>query len=121
MESKKISENFSDLAASAREYLLLQLDLMKLVVAEKLSRLLTTLIVVIALFILFLFLLTFLSLAFVFWFGGHVGEAWVGALIMAGFYLLLAIMLYLMRTAIFVNPLVVQITKILLEKKDESK
>lgn len=121
MESKKISENITDLAGNVKEYLLLQLDLVRLIIAEKASKLLTTLIVVIAMFIIFLFLLTFLSLAFVFWYKDHVGEAYVGALIMAGFYFLLAVVLYLMRTAIFVNPLVLAITKILLEKKDESK
>lgn len=121
MESKKITENIKDLTGNVKEYLLLQLDLVKLIIAEKASRLLTTLLVVLAMFIIFLFLLTFLSLAFVLWFKDHVGEAYLGALIVAGFYLLLAVLLYLFRTALFVNPLVLSITKILLEKKDESK
>lgn len=120
MESKKISENFSDLAANVKEYLLLHLDLAKIIVAEKLSKLITILVIVIAMFIMFLFFMTFLSVAFIFWFRDHGGQAYVGSLIVAGFYIVVAMIIYFMRTAILVNPLVLQITKILLEKKHEN-
>ncbi len=120
MESKKITENFTDLAGNVKEFLLLHLDLAKLVVSEKLSRLMAILLITFALYIVVLFFLAFVSFAFIFWFRDHVGEAYIGTLIVAGFYLIVALFIYFFRTAIFVNPLVLNITKILLESKNEN-
>jgi hypothetical protein len=71
-------------------------------------------------FILAMFLLLFLSMAFVFWFGDVVGPFWLGTLIVTAVYVLGGVVIYLRRHEIFINPLVSQLTKILMEEKDET-
>jgi len=71
-------------------------------------------------FILAMFLLLFLSMSFVFWYGNDIGPAWVGALIITGLYLAGGFVIYTLRRVLFINPLVAHLTKILMEEKDEN-
>jgi hypothetical protein len=63
----------------------------------------------------------FVSIAFIFWFRDHAGPLYAGALIVAGFYFLIGVIVFLMRNSLFIDPLVKQITKVLLEEEDEDK
>jgi hypothetical protein len=120
MEEKKISETISDLSDQVRDYIHLRIDIFKLNLTEKLATLTTTLLISIIFFIVFLFFTLFLSLAFIFWFREYVGTAWVGALIVAGFYILVGIVVFLLRDKLFLNRIVVQISKILLEEEEQN-
>jgi hypothetical protein len=119
MEPVKISDNFSAMTENVKEYINLRIDLVKLILAEKMAKLATFFLIAVIFFILAMFLLLFLSFAFVLWFGNGVGPAWVGALIVTTFYALFGTVVYLMRNMFFINPLVSRITKILMEDSDE--
>jgi hypothetical protein len=120
MESPKFSESIADLTENVRDYVRLRIDLFKLDLAEKLSTLITTLLISVIFFIVFLFFTLFLSLAFIFWFREYAGAAWVGSLIVAGFYILVGFAAYMLRDKLFLNRVVGQISKILLEEEDEN-
>ena len=120
MEQKKVSESIADLTDQVKNYIQLRIDLFKLNLTEKLATLTTTLIISIIFFIVFLFFTLFLSLAFIFWFKDYVGAAWAGSLIVAGFYILVGIVVFLLRDKLFLNRIVVQISKILLEEEEEN-
>jgi len=120
MESSKISDNFSSLTENIKDYVNLRIDLLTLGLTEKIARLASAFLMAVLFFILVMFLLLFLSLAFVFWFGSELGPTWAGALIVAGFYILAGVIIYLQRHSLFINPLVTQLTKILMDKKDEN-
>jgi hypothetical protein len=120
MEQKKISETIAELTDQVKAYVQLRIDLFKLNLTEKLATLTTTLLISIIFFIVFLFFTLFISLAFIFWFKEYVGAAWAGSLIVAGFYILLGIVVYLLRDRLFLNRVVVQISKILLEEEEEN-
>ena len=120
MEQKRISDSIAELTDQVKNYVQLRIDLFKLNLTEKLATLTTTLLISIIFFIVFLFFTLFLSLAFIFWFKDYVGYAWVGSLIVAGFYILLGIVVYLVRDKLFLNRIVVQISKILLEEEEEN-
>jgi fatty acid desaturase len=119
MESQKLSDSFNEISENVREYIRLQVDFLKLTLTEKLSMIISALLISIILFLVFLFISMFLSMAFIFWFRDHAGPLYVGALIVAGFYLLIGIIVFLMRHKIFIDPLVSQISKTLLEEEDE--
>ena len=70
-------------------------------------------------FILGMFMILFISFAFVFWYGDEVGPTFVGALIVVGFYLLMALVIYGMRYKLFINPLVKKLAKIIMEEENE--
>ena len=120
MESPKISESIAELTNQVKNYVQLRIDLFKLNLTEKLATLTTTLLISIIFFIVFLFFTMFLSLAFIFWFKEYAGNAWLGSLIVAGFYILVGVTVYLLRDRLFLNRVVVQISKILLEEEEEN-
>jgi len=121
MESQKLSDNFNEISENVKAYIRQKTDYLKLSLAEKLSLIISALLISIILFLVFLFISMFISIAFIFWFRDHVGPLYAGALIVAGFYLLIGIIVFLMRNKLFIDPLVSQISKILLEEEDEDK
>jgi hypothetical protein len=120
MEQKKVSESIAEMTEQVKTYVQLRIDLFKLSLTEKLATLTTTLLISIIFFIVFLFFTLFLSLAFIFWFREYAGAAWVGSLIVAGFYILIGIVVFLLRDKLFLNRIVTQISKILLEEEEEN-
>jgi hypothetical protein len=120
MNSSKISENFSALTENFKDYVNLRIDLVKLVLTEKIAKLASFFLLSVIFFILGMFLMLFLSFAFVFWFGEEIGPMWAGALIVTAIYIVAGVIIYLQRHRIFINPLVTHLTKILMEENDEN-
>lgn len=119
MESNKFSDNVSGMAENIRDYVRLKLSLLKLSLTEKIARLASFIVIIVVFCILFLFFSLFLSAAFILWFREHAGPAYVGALIVAGFYMLIAVIVYLMRNSLFINPFISILSEILLEDTDK--
>jgi hypothetical protein len=120
MEPGKISDNFSELTENVKKYINLRIDLVKLILTEKLARMATVFLLINILFIVSMFLLLFLSFGFIYWYGEMIGPMWEGALIVAGVYLLIGVMILIFRVQIIMNPLIRQISKVLMEEKDEN-
>ncbi len=120
MAPGKISENVSGLTEDIRDYINLRLDLARLVMTEKIAQLASFFLLAVIFFILAMFLLLFLSMAFVFWFGNDIGPAWIGALIVTAVYVAGGVFVYARRKQLFINPLVTKLVKILMEDKDET-
>ena len=99
----------------------MRLDLIKLRITEKLAHMASFLIIMILFSVLFLFFLMFISLAFIYWFRDNCGAAWVGSLIVAGTYLFIGFISYLLRYKLFINPVVTELSKIMMEEEDDEK
>ena len=121
MEAQKISENFSELADNVKKYIQLRIDLLKLNILEKISKLVSYLVITVVFFLLFLFFILFISMGFIFWFRDNLGPEWIGSLIVAGFYIMIGIQIYLLRFRLFINPVVTRLSKILFEDEDKEK
>lgn len=120
MESGRLSDNFSSLTENVKGYIDLRIDYLKLVLTEKIARLASFFLLSVIFFILAMFLLLFLSLAFVFWFGAEIGSTWLGTLIVTAVYVVGGVFVYVQRHKLFINPLVSHLTKILMEGHDEN-
>lgn len=120
MESGRISDHFSSLTENIKDYINLRVDLTKLIITEKVSRVVSFFMIMVIYFIMAMFLLLFLSMTFVFWFGEFIGPYWLGTIIITSVYILFGIFIYIKRHEIFINPLVSHLTKILMEDKDEN-
>jgi hypothetical protein len=118
MQSNKISERFEALADTLKRYIGLRLELIKCVVAEALARLGAIMVIIFVLSLLAFLVLFFLSFAFVGWYAEYFHHAYIGALIVALFYILAGVVIYLLRDRIFLNPLVSACSKILLEEEE---
>ena len=121
MESHRLSDNVTEISENAKEYIRLKIDILKLTLTEKLSMIISAVLISVIFFLIFLFISMFASLAFIFWFRDHAGPLYIGALIVAGFYLLVGIVIFFIRNRLFIDPLVSRIAKILLEEEDEDK
>jgi hypothetical protein len=119
METKGISDNFNELTDNVKEYVRLKITEFKLTLVERTSILVSSFMLAIVFFILGLFLTLFLSLAFIYFFRANIGPEWVGALIVAAFYALVAIIAYVQRKKIFINPVITKISSIILEEEDD--
>ena len=120
MAPGRISDNVSMLTENVKDYVNLRIDLAKLILTEKLAKLLSFFLISVIFFILAMFLLLFLSLAFVSWFGAAIGPPWLGSLVVAAIYVLGGVLIFVKRHQFFINPLVSHLSKILMEDKDEN-
>jgi hypothetical protein len=119
MESNKISDGVSEITENVKEYIQLRLDLLMLKITEKATKLLSYLLISIVFFILIILITFFISLAFIFWFKENIGPGWTACLITAVFYLIVGWVIFMMRTKLFVNPLLDQLSKTFLEEEHE--
>jgi ABC-type proline/glycine betaine transport system permease subunit len=119
MERGKISDNFSSLTENVEDYINLRINYIKLVLTEKIAKLASFFMIAVIFFILAMFLLLFISLAFVFWFGEEVGPTYLGALIVVALYIIVGVGVYLGRFKLFLNPLVTHLTRVLMEEEEE--
>jgi len=120
MAPGKIFDNVSMLTENVKDYVNLRIDLAKLILTEKIAKLSAFFLLAVIFFILAMFLLLFLSIFFVFWFGDEFGPTWVGALLVTLFYIISGLFIYYRRHQLFINPLVSHLTNILMEDKDEN-
>ena len=104
MQQNSFTEQLAHLFEQVKIYLNLRLDYLKLNVAEYLIKFFSGLALFMVLFSFIFFVLVFGSFAFAFWYGAKTGNQWLGFLIVAGFYLLVALILYLLRRPLIVRP-----------------
>lgn len=119
MEKKNLGEQFKSLSGDTKEYLQLKLELFKLTATEKLAMVVSHLIISVIILFLVGMVVIFLSFAFIYWFDAHVGSLWAGALIVAGFDILVGVLIYAFRNPLFINPLVSKMSNIILEDDDD--
>ncbi len=100
-----------------KAYIRTQIVLLKLESVEKLSRILSSVILVLVMVILSLSALFYLSAAFIMWSASVFGGFLPGILIMCGGFLLLALILYLFRVKLILNPFIRLFSKILFDNE----
>ena len=113
---KKMGEEMKSIVGDLKKWLTMELEYIKLTAAEKVSVLLSTLILVIALFIVFMVVLIVLAFALVDVFNLFMPHA-LACLTVGGILLLLIGGIYLLRNPLVVNPITKLITKLFLTPK----
>ncbi len=121
MDARKISDDFSSLSGNVKGYIRLKLELYKLMVAEGVAQLLSSIMISLVVLLLSIFFLFFLALAFVYWYGEVVGHMYVGALIVTAFYLVISVIVFIFRDKLFIDPLITKLTSLMDEEEDYEK
>lgn len=116
----KSIENLRQLFVEFKKYLSLQKEYTRLEVTEKLSVLLSMLIVILLTVILGMMALFYLSFTAAYLLAPIVGGITVSFSLLAVFYILLAILLISFRKQIVINPMVRFIAKLFLKASDNS-
>ena len=106
MDTDKFQKNLDETFGSIKSYVNLKAELFKILIFERVARVLTKLFTLIILIFLLFFVMLFLSLAFVQWFEENGGLVTHGYLVVAIFYLIVGIIFFLARKRIFFNPII---------------
>jgi len=88
-----------------KKYINLRIDLLGLHVSAKVYRGLSIFILSAVVAFAVLFFLFFASYSFIMWYNDYYGNASTGAFIVSGFYLIIALLMYLFRRQLIYNPL----------------
>ncbi len=99
-------ENLSEMKEEFKEYVENRIDLVKLHVVEKLSKITAGFAVKMGVLYLLFFALTFLSLAMAFFLGSLLESNTLGFLAVAMLYLVVAIVFYAMRHQLVEKPII---------------
>ncbi|NCA87008.1 MAG: hypothetical protein EOM83_15845 [Clostridia bacterium] len=119
MNKQNFDTHIRKITRSIRQYLQLKTELYSLIIIERLARIYSHFIAAL-IFTFFIFFFTlFLSLGFVNWFEATTGRTFLGYLIVAAFYLIMAGMVHIFRRRIFFDPMVKTLSKTIFEKEDD--
>jgi hypothetical protein len=112
-------EKIEGLTEHVRDYIATRIEVAKLEIAEKTSLVIGNLIAGAVVALLFLFVIVFGSLAGAWALSDWIGKRYSGFLIVAGFYLLLAIIIWFSRARIIRFPVMNAIIKLLHKKHED--
>ena len=104
MESDSFAGQFKQLFEQVKVYFNLRISYLRLYIAEYLIRFFSSLVLWMVIFLFLFFVLVFSSFAFAYWFGEITGRWSMGFLIVAGFYIFLALIMFIFRRQIIVKP-----------------
>lgn len=105
----------ADIFDKIQDYIAIQFDLVKLKSVGKVATAGNRIISGIIMFTLFAFFLFILSMGIAFWIGESIGHTYAGFLIVAGFYLLTIIVIYIFRKKLFHKLIQTNLTSQLLK------
>jgi len=91
--------------AQIKKYINLRIDLLSLHFSKKMYRGLSIFILSAVVAFAILFFMFFASYSFIMWYNDYYGNASTGAFIVSGFYLLLALLMFMLRKPLIYNPL----------------
>ena len=118
--SKNI-ESIGKLLLEFRKYLELQKEFVKLDATEKMTVILSAILIVTVLLLLGSIVLLFLTFALAYYLGDVLGSLSLGFGLISAFILLLTVIFYLNRNRMVIQPMARFMTKLILTKEDGSK
>lgn len=118
--SKNI-ESIGKLLLEFKKYLELQQEFVKLDATEKMTVILSAILIVTVLLLLGSIVLLFLTFALAYYLGDVLGSLSLGFGLISAFILLLTVIFYLNRNRMVIQPMARFMTKLILTKEDGSK
>jgi hypothetical protein len=105
MDTDKFQKNLDVTIENIKSYIDLRVELFKLIIFEKTAKGLVKLFTLIVLVFVVFFVMLFLSLGFVRWYEDSGGVAAQGYLVVALFYMLIGIIIFLARKKLFIKTI----------------
>jgi len=120
MDIEKFQDNLDKTFASIKSYIGLEIELFKLIVFEKVAKVLTSVFTLFILIFVLFFTMLFLCLAFVEWYKTAGGTPTHGYLLVALFFFLVGLLVFLLSKRLFLNPMIKGFSNTAFEEDDES-
>lgn len=114
-----LSDSFSELNKTSREYLKTQVEIIKLSFLEKVTKISAFLISSVVLLVFGMLIFLFAALAFVVWYERMYGDYLTGLLIVLGLVVIMAILFIIFRNSLVTSKVLRTISSILLESAEE--
>lgn len=108
-----MTDELKKLVADTKEYLDIRYNLLKLELLEKLSRIISLMVLFIVTAVLVLCVLVYFSLALIFWLKELTGSFIVSFLIVGGVFAVICAVVVLCKDRFFINPIVRHLSSIL--------
>ncbi len=118
MKKNSLTDNFSELNDMIKSYLEARIDLWKVLLLEKITKIGTYFFTAISILVTFLFIMLFLAIAFSFWYGNTYGNISTGFLISAGFFVLVSLGIFVFRKPLFSNSIIKNIASIIFSDEE---
>ena len=119
MKNNTLSESFTRVNQAVSTYVESRVDLLKIQMLEKITRIGTYFLSSVFAIVAILFVFLMLGMAFSYWYGETKGSIIHGFLITAGFFLILAFISFLFRKRLFSNQIVRNISGVVFEEEFE--
>ena len=119
--NSKNRESIGKLLLEFKKYLELQKEFVKLDATEKMTVILSAILIVTVLLLLGSIVLLFLTFALAYYLGDVLGSLSLGFGLISAFILLLTVIFYLNRNRMVIQPMARFMTKLILTKEDGSK
>ena len=121
LSNSKNIESIGKLLLEFKKYLELQKEFVKLDATEKMTVILSAILIVTVLLLLGSIVLLFLTFALAYYLGDVLGSLSLGFGLISAFILLLTVIFYLNRNRMVIQPMARFMTKLILTKEDGSK
>ena len=119
--SRKLTKDITGLNNSAKEYFQTKVDLIKVSLLEKSTKLTSLILNIWILVTLIIWILAFAAAAFAAWYGEVYGNLAEGLLIAGGVLLLITLLFVLFRKNIFTTSILRQYSKIIFDDENDEK
>lgn len=119
--SDRITENITGLNDSVKDYISARLDLFKLLLLKKSTQSMSFLFSMLILILLATVILFFAGAAFALWYGETFNNYLDGALMVIGFFIVVAVLLIVFRKKILTSVFLKNISEILYEENEIEK
>jgi len=116
---KDLTKSIGELNKSAKEYFQTRVDLIKLSMLEKTTKISSFLLTYWILATFLIWIIAFVAAAFAIWYGLNYGNYFTGLLIAAGCLMLLAVLFVLFRQKIVTTLFLRNFSEILLEEEEK--
>lgn len=113
-----LSDNFHELNQSVQDYLKVRLDLVKLTLLEKMTKISVFLISTVVFILLGMIFFLFATTAFVVWYGNQFQDYLTGLFIVTGVVVLIGLLFLLLRKSLITTTIIQRLSSILFEEDE---
>lgn len=120
MKNKLMETNYKEVISEVKSYASMRFDLIRLELLEKLSKIISLILLVFVCVLISIIVFTYLSILLLLWLNDVFSSMIPGVCIVAGVYAILLTAMIIFRKKVFLNPIVSALSKIIFSDKETS-
>lgn len=118
LKNKLMETNYKEVISEVKSYASMRFDLIRLELLEKLSKIISLILLVFVCVLISIIVFTYLSILLLLWLNDVFSSMIPGVCIVAGVYAILLTAMIIFRKKVFLNPIVSALSKIIFSDKE---